>query len=99
MKRNGNDGFQITSSQSKGKKRPLTMEKPFGVCIQLLATRIQKVDKSVPTATIRAAKKCTHGGTSLRPNSSTPRKPASRKNAVSPSYAINGARTSATMSE
>ena len=34
---------------------------------------------------ISAAKKCAPGGTSLRPNRSTPRKAASRKKAVSPS--------------
>ena len=39
--------------------------------------------KSVPSATITAATKCAHGGTSLRPKSSTPRNAASRKNAVS----------------
>ena len=75
----------MIASQSVGMKRPSTIVKPTGVCIQLLSTRIQNVEKSVPIATMNAATKCAHGGTSLRPNSSTPRKAASRKNAVSPS--------------
>ncbi len=58
---------------------------PTGVCIQLLVARIQNEEESVPTATSTAATKCMAGGTSLRPNSSTPRNVASRKNAVSPS--------------
>ena len=72
---------------------------PTGVCIQLLTARIQKVENNVPAATITAAKKCIQGGTRERPNSKTPRKPASRKNAVSPSYAIKGPTMSAVASE
>src|SRR5262245_19470509 len=62
--------------------------------MQLLADRIQNVENNVPIATIRAAKKCAHVGTSLRPTNRTPRKPASRKKAVKPSYANSGERTS-----
>ena len=85
MSRYGKDGLKITANQSAGKKRPSTMVYPAGVCIQLLAERIQKVENSVPAATITAANTCSHAGTRLRPKSSTPRKPASRKNAVRPS--------------
>ncbi len=44
--------------------------------------RIQNDDRSVPNATMRAAKKCTHCGTSLRPNRRTPRNADSRKKAM-----------------
>ncbi|MNJ72251.1 hypothetical protein D3C77_688800 [compost metagenome] len=47
--------------------------------------RIQKVEISVPTATMMVAKKCRPRPTLFQPNSMTPRKPASRKNAVSTS--------------
>ena len=56
--------------------------KPAGVCIQLLADRIQKAEITVPSATMQAAKKCTGFDTRLAPNSMMPRKPASRKKAV-----------------
>ena len=75
----------MTWNQSVGKKRPLITSKPAGVCIQLLAARIQNDEKRVPSNTMTEARKCAQGGTSLRPNKSTPRKAASRKNAVSPS--------------
>ena len=61
------------------------MAKPAGVCIQELTDRIQKAEPSVPMATISVAKKCRPLPTRLRPNSITPRKPASRKNADSTS--------------
>jgi hypothetical protein len=50
-----------------------------------LEERIQNAEISVPIATISVARKCSRGPTRLRPNSITPRKPASRKNAVSTS--------------
>ena len=56
--------------------------KPAGVCIQLLAERIQKAEIAVPSATMQVAKKCTHFGTRFQPNSMMPRKPASKKKAV-----------------
>jgi hypothetical protein len=43
---------------------------------------IQNVEISVPSATMQVAKKCSFGGTRLRPNSITPRNVASRKKAV-----------------
>ncbi|MNW22915.1 hypothetical protein D3C71_2246950 [compost metagenome] len=58
---------------------------PWGVCIQLLEARIQVAEISVPTATMTVAKKCSPRPTLFQPNSMTPRKPASRKNAVSTS--------------
>jgi hypothetical protein len=78
---------------------PSMISKPAGVCIQLLAARIQNAEKSVPTATMIAEARCIHCGTSLRPKSSTPRKAASRKNAVSASYPISGAMIAAVASE
>ena len=59
--------------------------KPRGVCIQLFDARIQRRRNSVPVATMTVAKKCRPGPTLFQPNSMTPRKPASRKNAVSTS--------------
>ncbi len=58
---------------------------PVGVCIQLLAERIQNAEIAVPTATIAADIVSSHGGTRFQPNSSTPRNVASRKKAVSTS--------------
>ena len=56
--------------------------------MKLFDARIQNVEISVPTATISVAKKC--APTRCQPNSITPRKPASRKNAVSTSYVRAG---------
>ncbi|MNN71313.1 hypothetical protein D3C81_1872380 [compost metagenome] len=77
--------MKITASQSTGITWPLMISCPCGVCIQLLEARIQKVETSVPMATITVAKKCKPRPTRFQPNSMTPRKPASRKNAVSTS--------------
>ncbi|MCY1344152.1 hypothetical protein D9M68_574230 [compost metagenome] len=75
----------MTANQSVGTTRPLMISKPAGVCIQLFDARIQVADISVPSATITVAKKCRPGPTRFQPNSITPRKPASRKKAVSTS--------------
>ena len=64
---------------------PSRISWPVGVCIQLLAARIQNADSAVPTATTAADSTCSQGGTRLQPNSRMPRKVASRKNAVSTS--------------
>ena len=53
---------------------------------------IQNVEISVPSATMQVAKKCSRGDTRRQPNSITPRNVASRKNAVSTSYASSGPR-------
>src|SRR3954467_13407002 len=72
---------------------------PAGVCIQELAARIQKDENRVPAATVSAAISCAHCGTRLGPNSRTPRKLASKKNAVSTSGGRNGPITFAVASE
>ena len=52
------------------------------------------VDEStVPRATMHVAKKCSFGPTRPSPKSMIPRNPASRKNAVSTSYATSGPMT------
>src|SRR6266436_420819 len=63
---------------------------PAGVCIQLLADRIQNGDISVPTATAMADTVWSQGGTRFQPNSITPRKVASRKKATRTSLPIIG---------
>ena len=75
----------MTSHQSTGKKMPLRISKPAGVCIQLLAEIIQNVEIRVPAATIKVATKCSLGPTRSHPKSMIPRNPASRKNAVNTS--------------
>ena len=64
---------------------PSRISWPVGVCIQLLAERIQNADIAVPIATITADSTCSQRGTRLQPNSRMPRKLASRKNALSTS--------------
>jgi hypothetical protein len=88
--RYGKEGLKITASQSTGTTRPPMISCPCGVCIQLLEARIQVAEISVPSATMAVATKCSAGPTRFQPNSITPRKPASRKKAVSTSYASSG---------
>ena len=64
---------------------PSRISWPAGVCIQVLAERIQNAEMAVPTATTTADSACSQGGTRFQPNSSTPRNVASRKKAVSTS--------------
>ena len=90
--RYGNDGLKMIAHQSTGRNMPSTISCPCGVCIQLLAARIQNVENSVPSATMQVARKCSFGDTRFQPNSITPRKLASRKNAVSTSYDSSGPR-------
>ena len=52
IRREGKDGLKITSIQLVATKRPSSIAKPCGVCIQELAERIQKAETSVPRATI-----------------------------------------------
>ena len=61
---------------------PFTTRVPAGVCIQLLAARIQKPEIIVPSATRTAEVTWSHGGTRVHPNSMIPRKVDSRKKAV-----------------
>src|SRR3989337_705514 len=71
---------------------------PTGVCIQELSAMIQNADSEVPNATSTVDVRCTQPGTRFMPNSITPRNVASRKNAVSTSYASNGPATLPTFS-
>lgn len=50
-----------------------------------MGERRPKADNANPIATVTVAKKCRPGPTLFQPNSMTPRKPASRKKAVSTS--------------
>src|SRR3546814_13263981 len=90
--RDGNERLKLTPHQSTVTNMPSTISKPCGVCIQLLAEMIQNVDSSVPSATMQVAKKCRRSDTLRQPNSITPRKVASRKNAVNTSYDSSGPR-------
>ena len=76
----------MIAHQSAGTNWPASLTAwPTGVCIQRLAERIQKAEMQVPTATASVAAKCSPLPTRFMPNSMTPRKPASRKKAVSTS--------------
>ena len=61
------------------------MPNPCGVCIHEFTDRIHVAEIAVPTATMAVANMCRPGPTFSRPKSMMPRKPASRKNAVSTS--------------
>ena len=99
-RRTGKLGLKMIFSQLWGSIRPsASSTKPAGVCIQELTDRIQKADIKVPSATTQVAAKCKRGPTFSIPNSITPRKPASRKNALSTSYPINGPITGPALSE
>ena len=81
--RKGKEGLKITCSQLVGYSKPsVPMRKPWGVCIQLLADRIQKAEIRVPAATMTVEAKCILGLTRFQPNNITPRNDASRKKAV-----------------
>lgn len=76
----------MMAHQSSGRNWPFSpIEKPAGVCIQLFTARIQVAEISVPMATIAVASMCSPSPTRFRPKSMIPRKPASRKKAVSTS--------------
>ena len=80
-KRYGKEGLKIASNQESTWKRLSISSTPAGVCIQLLADKIQNEESSVPTATMQVAKKCRPFPTRFRPNNMIPRNPASRKKA------------------
>ena len=84
-KRYGNEGLKITANQSPAIHWLPSSTCPAGVCIQELSARIQKAESEVPAATSAVAPMCAHAGTRFMPKSITPRKVASRKNAVSTS--------------
>ncbi len=83
--RYGNDGLKITCSQSPAMICAPSIAWPAGVCIHELSARIQNAESVVPTATMAEEKMCTQFGTRFMPKSITPRKVASRKNAVNTS--------------
>ena len=64
---------------------PSRISWPAGVCIQLLADRIQNAEIAVPTATIDRREHVQPARHPFQPNSMTPRNVASRKKAVSTS--------------
>jgi hypothetical protein len=53
-KRYGKLGLNTMVSQSTGKATPLRISCPAGVCIQLLADKIQNADMAVPMETTAA---------------------------------------------
>ena len=85
VSRYGKLGLKMTAHQSAACSWPSMISNPCGVCIQELSARIQNAEADVPIATRNADTVCIHPGTRSRPNSITPRKVASRKNAVSTS--------------
>ncbi len=85
-KREGSEGLKITSTKLVATIVPSSAKaKPWGVCIQELAARIQNALIKVPIATVQVERKCKPGPTRFQPNSMMPRKDASKKNAVSTS--------------
>ena len=85
--RYGNDGLKMIAHQSAGSKRRRRrmLDSPAASASSCWREMIQKVEISVPSATMQVAKKCSRSDTRFQPNSITPRKVASRKNAVSTS--------------
>jgi len=82
----GEVGLKMMASQVERIRRAVCASRGrWGVCIQLLADRIQKAEIAVPAATKAADITCSQGGTRRQPNSITPRKVDSRKKAVSTS--------------
>ena len=84
-KRYGNDGLKMHLEPARDVEAPSTISWPAGVCIHEFSARIQNALSVVPKATKKVAIRCTRSLTLPWPNSITPRKPASRKNAVSTS--------------
>ena len=72
---------------------------PAGVCCQLFATTIQMEEKIEPSETMIVATKWNRVVTRSQPNTSTARKPDSRKNAKIPSAAKADPNTSPTKRE
>src|SRR5690349_4430162 len=97
------DGLKTIAQKSVISARAVkpvpTMWKPAGVCCHELATTIQIDEKTAPSATMHDAKKCIRSETLSHPNTSTARKPDSRKNAKIPSAANAEPNTSPTYRE
>ena len=83
----GKEGLKMAAWKLVTMNFPSTSLNPAGVCIQELAASIQKAERAAPAATMHVARKCTPRLTRSQPNSSTARKPDSRKNANIPSAA------------
>ena len=86
VKRYGNDGLKITSSQLVDVEHAvddLVAGRASASTSSAPGSRTR--DSVVPKATKKVAMRCTRSLTRPWPNSMMPRKPASRKNAVSTS--------------
>ena len=76
----------MISNQLVGYSRPSAPTiKPCGVCIKLLAAKIQNPDISVPIATIAVEARCMRLLTRPQPKSIIPKNEASKKKAVNTS--------------
>src|SRR5262249_43437485 len=92
-------GWPAASIQGRPSRSTGTISWPAGVCCQLLATTIQTAENIEPSATMSVAKKWKRGLTRSHPNTSTARKPDSRKKAKMPSAASAEPKTSPTKRE
>ena len=72
---------------------------PTGFCIQEFAAMMNTADRQPPIATAQADARCTPRGSTRHPNTHTPRKVDSRKNAARPSIASGAPNTSPTYFE
>ena len=89
--RGQNDGVNITDAKLSITARvgsgDVAMLYPSGVCIQLFAMMIHTALKCAANTTMQVAPSQSLGPSRFPPNSITPRKPPSRKNAKMPSAA------------
>ncbi len=74
---------------------PSLITKPCGVCIQLLAERIQKAEMKVPIATARVAAKCSLRPTSVHAEQHDPQEARLQEEALSSPRRPSAARRSA----
>ena len=79
-------GLKIASRWLVTTNFPLLKKPPRGVCIQELATMIQKAEREAPSATMEVAKRCTAGETRFHPKIMIPMKLASSMKAMAASY-------------
>ncbi len=97
------DGLNTIAQKSVISARALapcpTMWKPAGVCCQEFAITIQVAENTDPKNTMQVAKKCMRRDTRSQPNTSSDKKPDSRKNAKMPSAASADPNTSPTKRE
>ena len=84
--RYGKEGVNTIAHQSTGTNCPFSATaQPAGGVHPGIDAEDPEGRHRMPKATIRVARECSVGPTFSRPNSVTPRKPASRKKAVSTS--------------